>query len=103
LAHHPYGLSAWEIKKITNLPIETIKYNLSKLKKEGYIEKFGSKYVFPYQYKVKDGIIIMKLLEGFVLFSCPHFRNNCDCRKEKIKSCRYIKELPDILLRQFKQ
>lgn len=102
LAHHPYGLSSWEIKKIMKLPRETIKYNLKKLQELGYIEKIGRKYVFPYEYLIKNGIIITKLVDGFVIFSCPHFGKNCKCSKKESESCRYLKELPDVLMKRFK-
>jgi len=103
IIQHPYGLSSWDLKKITKLPIETIKYNLKKLVEDEYIVKSGRRYLFPYRYFIKDGVIIMKLVKGFVLFSCPLFKNNCNCTDKEKEDCKYLKILPDILIEQFKK
>ena len=103
LAHHPYGLSSWDISKIIKLPEQNVKYHLKKLESEEKIVKSGRKYVFPYKALIKDGVIIMKMTDGFVLFSCSHFNRDCKCRKEESEGCKYLKELPDNLLKAFKR
>lgn len=103
LAQHPYGLSSWEIKNIIKIPIETVKYNLKKLMDLGYIEKVGRKFILPYKYKIVNGIIILKTLNSVTIFSCPYFKNVCKCEKKDKKRCKYFKELPDAMIRIFKE
>ena len=85
------------------LPEQNVKYHLEKLEKEEKIVKSGRRYVFPRKVFIKDGVIIMKMMDGFVLFSCSHFNRNCKCSKEESESCKYLKELPDKLLESFKR
>ena len=102
LAHHPYGLSFWDLAKITNLSVETVKYNLKKLCDEGYVVKSGRKYLFRHEIFIKEGTIILNLNEGFLLFACPHFGINCKCTEADRNKCIYLKELPDILIKRFR-
>lgn len=99
IVNHPDGLSFWELTKITNLPEETIKYNLKKLVEEGYAIKIGRKYFVKREVFIKDGIVSFKFNNSFIVFSCPHFKINCECEAKDIKKCTYLKELPDILLK----
>jgi len=103
IAQHPYGLSGWEIKKIMRVPYDVVKYHLKKLVKMGYIEKAGRKYIFPYRYKIVDGVIIVRHTNGFSIFSCPYFKNKCKCKSEDKQNCRYLKELPDFLMNLLKK
>ncbi|MFQ6067988.1 MAG: winged helix-turn-helix domain-containing protein [Candidatus Bathyarchaeia archaeon] len=103
LAHHPYGLSSWDMAKILKVAEQNVRYHLKEMKKKGLIEKSGSRYLFPYEYLIKKGIIITKLVSGFAIFSCPHYHQNCKCSDGEKKNCRYMKELPDMILSRFKE
>jgi DNA-binding transcriptional ArsR family regulator len=86
-------LSLWRISKELKLPKENVRYHLRKLVKDGIIKKSESRYVFPYDILIKNGLIIVRLVDSFGLFSCPYF-NGCKCGEKEIRNCKYMKEFP---------